>query len=150
MRVRTQSHTHTNLSLIGSNRHVSVPHWQYLSIFLVFPRCKYFYSYLRIVLILNLNSLKLTTQMDPKGFFSSVFSFHKHRCCPSVSVSAWWPFSRVAACWLGCVSHMWGLSGTIPFHGCSPPPPTSPPPTFPRLSLTHPPPLNLLALQGSQ
>ena len=115
-----------------------MPHCQYSSIFpKFFLKCKYFYSCLRTVLTLYVNPLKLTTQPDPKGFFSLVFSFHKHRCCPSVSLPAWWPFSRVAACWLACVSHMWGLSGTIPFHACSPPPP------HPRLSLIHPSPLNL-------
>lgn len=101
-----------------------------LPIFINFPRvflkCKYFNSCLRIVLILYLHPLKLTTQPEPKGFFSSVLFFHKHRCCPSVSVPAWWPFSRVAACWLGRLTYV----GVVRDH-------TFLRPLHPRLSLTH-------------
>lgn len=107
--------THTNLS---PNRLQPACLGAPLPITINFPRvflkCKYFYSCLRTVLILYLNPLKLTTQPHPKGFFFSLFFFHKHRCCPSVSLPAWWPFSRVAACWLGLLTYV----GVVRDHTC--------------------------------
>lgn len=87
----------------------------------------------RIVLILRLNPLKLTTQPDPKGISSSGFVFHKHRCCPSVCEPAWWPFSRVAACWLSLLTHV----GVVRDHTCLRLLPPAPPPHSHCHSLTH-------------
>lgn len=141
-RLHTHKHTHTNLSL---NRLqpacLSTPLPIFITIPRVFRKCKYFYRCLRIVLMLYLNPLKLTTQPDPKGFFSSVFFFHKHRCCPSVSAPAWWPSPGwLPAGW--AVSHICG--------GCQGPYLSTPETPYPCLSLIHPSPLNLSALQESQ